>query len=417
MKTIRNRPRSSSSVPRNSKSVKDNFVSRNRNETNNFDENESNDFSQKPKINPSRNSQWRKLRPPNFQSYLKNESSLHDSSKSFNRDLNSSVNKSKIDNETSISKLNTNSSKRRSQSLNREKSNNKKEIKNSNDYDYDFYFNYQLNQSKQNEFRQSERKKNSINFDEFKNPDGSPRKLSQKFRHLKQNPIKSNNNNNNDFTQFSTKPKQPFKKEDMLTPRKEDSLIRKKRTETDLNSTSLDSSIPPNSKDKLVSTPNLPKNNKKTNVTENNDNKSETEQISTSIEIAFDRIQKELKDKSQSNINNEAKPVIKKKKKSMFDQKQQNQTTIDFTNYKQVENEQKNKSVIQETKPHVQFIDSVKPPKKKEFVPTIVESNVEREQKSFVEPTKSDFNKKIEFPPDYMKNIYSSFMNSPGNQI
>ena len=122
------------------------------------------------------------------------------------------------------------------------------------------------------------------------------------------------------------------------------------------------------------------------------------------------------KETDQPYINKETKPVIKKKKRPFLEQQQQNQTTINLPNYDLIENEQKNKSVIEEVKPHVQFIDSVKPPRKKEFVPTIVETNVEREPKSFVEPTKSDFNKKIEFPRDYMKNIYSSFMNSSNNE-
>lgn len=404
MKTIRNRPRSSSSVPRNSKPVQDKFVSRNIRESNILNENESDNSYQKPQIQPSKNSQWRKLRPPSFQSYLKTESKIYDSSKSFDKDVNSSISKSKINNnEMSISKLNNNSSKRRSQSLTREKNNIKKDIKNKDDYDYDFYF----NQSRQNEYKQSERRKNSINFDEFKNPDGSPRKLSQKFRHLNKN---SANNNDNDFTQFTTKPKQPFKKEDMLTPRKEDVLIRKKRSDSVSN-------IQSTPRDTLSTISNSSKYQKKENVTEISFRGQESEQVAASIEIALNRIQKELKEKdnNQSSLNKEVKPVIKKKKKSLFEQ-QQNQTTINLPNYEQINNEQKNKSVIEEVKPHVQFIDTVKPPRKKEFVPPIIESNVEKEPKSFVEPTKSDFSKKIEFPPDYMKNMYSSFMNSSGNQ-
>lgn len=420
MKTIRSRPRSSSSVPRNTRPVQDNLVSRNIQESTNFDENESDNSFQKPKIKPSRNSQWRKLRPPNFQSYIKNESRLPDSSKSFDKDINSTASKSKIDNDTSISKISSSSSKRRSQSLTREKNNYKKDLKTNDEYDYDFYFNHQLNQSKQNDYRQSERRKNSINFDEFKNPDGSPRKISQKFRHLKQRQPKDNN----DFTQFTSKPNQPFKKEDMLTPRKEDPAIRKRRSDSVSNSITIDSNIPSTPKDKLASTPNLSsKYKKKPNITEISFREPESEQVATSIEIALNRIQKELKEKdnnnNQSSLNKEAKPVIKKKKKSFFEQqqRQQNQTTINLPNYEQIDNEQKNKSVIEETKPHVQFIDTVKPPRKKEFVPPIIENNIEREPKSFVEPTKSDFNKKIEFPPDYMKNMYSSFMNSSGNQI
>lgn len=210
MKTIRNRPRSSSSVPRKSKPAQNETSYKNTRATNNFDENESDNSYQKPIIKGSRNSQWRKLRPPSFQSYLKTDSNPPDSSKTFDldQDISSIASKSKIDNNASISKLNTSSSKRRSQSLTREKNNYKKTTKTNDEYDYDFYFSHQLNQSKLNEYKQSERRKNSINFDEFKNPDGSPRKISQKFRHLKQN----SSTNNNDFTQFTSKSNQSFKR-------------------------------------------------------------------------------------------------------------------------------------------------------------------------------------------------------------
>lgn len=422
MRTIRSRPRSSSSVPRNPKPTQNDSSSKNtRIVSRNFDENESDNSFQKPKINPSRNSQWRKLRPPNFQSFVKNESKSSDpqnESKQYDNIKKSNENKSKFEKDSSISRINTSSSTRRAQSLNRQRKNyNNDEVKKNDEYDYDFYFNHQLNQSKQtqNESKIPEHRKNSINFDEFKNPDGSPRKISQKFRHLNRQQPK----NDEDSMQSVVNINPPRRKQDISTPRKESSIIRKKRSDSVSNSITTNPNLPSNPKDNLISTPNISsKYNKRPSKIEASFKDSESEQVVSSIEIALNRIQKELKRKEtdQPNINKETKPVIKKKKRPFLEQQQQNQTTINLPNYDLVENEQKNKSVIEEVKPHVQFIDSVKPPRKKEFVPTIVETNVEREPKSFVEPTKSDFNKKIEFPRDYMKNIYSSFMNSSNNE-
>lgn len=387
------------------------------------------------------NPQWRKLRPPNFASSTNDESEIHsqtlnsqisqpisnnDKAKSTFKPNNSKPPRynfgstidieSKSDINTSHMKSinNINNSKESYQSI-------KRKQRQINNFDIDDAFNsihpkrkrassvtreirHKNNDSdlKSNflyTYRPSSRRTDSINFDEFKNPDGSPKKLSQKFHQLQ------NASKNHDVIREKTNKKDDFieqrnDNEDMTTPRKPEPCIRRKRH--------------------LLPTPTRDT----TEIMDNFDQppKNQSSEISESrpstIDIALSRIQRELKSKDVNSTKKSPgiKPFIKRKQhRARLEIQEQNATTIDFPNYQAIQNEQpnKNKSVIEEVKPHVTFIGNFQPPKKKDPEFIIVQNDIAKPQKQFVEPTKSDFGKKFEFPPEFMKNLSSSIMNSP----
>ena len=401
------RPRTSSSVTREIESSQINYNS-NKNIKFNNDENLStNKFGHEEGKRTNRiNTQRRQLHPPNFQvSYniesISNSNFLKqsfDKSKETDSNLSLSIKKSKNSSMTKRSQSETRQ-KKEVDSYQNKYSNDNFNLKAKNKkYDKDTS-NLYLSKKNQNETSKTESQKITSRQNEYKNSDGSIKKLSEKFRCLSK---QSNNDINDDdyFYQTSTASVEFYSyfsksNDSNLIDYSSRNNFSKTQEETDnLNINSYQQ--PP--KFAICNNDSYQSISRTKEINKNQSN----EKIYDSIEIAMNRIKKEINEKDP--VPKGVKPVISKRKRSLMNEKEQTSKSIDFEflNDEPCIKEQINRSTIE--KPHVSFMNSIQPPKKKNNTQSISNENFENAPScELFEPTDQDFTKKITNSINYIE--------------
>lgn len=384
---ICSRPRTSSSVTREIRSSQIDFS---RSKYVNYSENQNQDSNkfennETKKFNPN-NTQRRKLQPPNFNISYKVESI----SKNYKPILNQS-NFNDMDSNLSIKKTKSSLIKRRSCSETRQKRENNSFQNNSNDKKNSKDRNnlknknnkishlYASSKNQEELSKSSNTLKMSSSQNEFKNSDGSIKKISEKFRCLStQN---ASNDDDDDFHYQSAYSSNIYK---YFPPKLSDSHISDYSISySELSKVQEDNN---NTRTSTITNGELIMSKEKN---DNNDRKNEN--LYNSIEIAMNRIKKEINEK-------EPKPIISKRKRSDLKEKKQISKSIDFEflNDEQLVKEDANKSSSK--KPHVSFMSSIQPPKKKNN--DELKSNDDDDEN---QPLK-DFNENVAVLPDSIVN-------------
>lgn len=363
------------------------------------------------------NTQRRQLHPPNFQvSYYVEPSyhNLHDKSSSkYSQDSN-------LDASLCISKTKKSSINRRSQSATRlkressaylDKSKDDKPLSNKNikENKNSLYQSYSIKKS-QDEISHVEPQRVSSHYNEYKNSDGSIKKLSEKFHYLEKHQSYDNiDDYSNSYRSsiFNTKVQESIYPESCKSNFVSNPIssieISQKNSKSNDNSRGYSNINKSRSIVKDVNSFQA-----SLSATEQFRNQErDNEKIVDSIELAMSRIKKEINEKEMN--PNGAKPKIAKRKRNLLKENEQTSKSIDFE-FLQDEpfiKEQNNKSTIE--KPHVSFMNTFQPPKKKNNDNHIINNFTDQDiPKQATETSNQSFEKMASFVPSCIDNKRSS---------